>query len=298
MVEGKRLSLHGRAAMTPLCIGEQIHLEQAITPGDAARRDSRHVDHVGVDRAHGVISARDDEHRSHTRQLAHELHQVVASLMALARPQIGRRAHQDDGIELAEAIDDGRDAELRCGARHHRSDGQARERDDEGVDPHGQHERDAITRRDSAGTQRCCSCSHPLDELLARERGDDADAALTAGDLRGLYDDGQVRGVAFGHGTQVGVDDVERRAREEAGLGQRGGFRRHRSSRAHDPEVIPHERPEGIRLRDRPGMQVAVRGEIPTSPRARRLGEGGHARGCTRGGEHRLGHGAILPPGR
>ena len=89
--------------------------------------------------------------------------------MALARPQIRRRADEDDGIELTEAIDDGRHAELRCGARHHRSHGQARECDDEGVDPHGQHERDTITRRDSAGTQRCGSGSHPLEELLARE---------------------------------------------------------------------------------------------------------------------------------
>ena len=294
VVEGQRLRLQPRPAVASLGIGEQVDLEESVAAGHAARRDPGDVDDIGIDRTRQVVGPGDDEHRAHARQFAHEFDQVIAALVALARPLVGRRADEYDGIELAEAIDDRGHAELRRRARHHRPHRQAGEGDHESIDADGQHECDAIPRHDPPGPQGCRGSGHALDELLTGERRDDADAVS---DLGGLHDDGEAMGIALGHRTQVGVDDVETRAGEEARLREHRGLSRYLPSCADDAEVIPHQRPEGIRLGDGPGLQVVVRREIRSAPLARCRGECRHPRGCRLRREHRVAHGGILSPG-
>ena len=113
VVERQAEVLRFGTGVAPLRLGQQVDLDEAAGSGDEARGEPRQVDDVGVDRAGRVVGAGHDKHGGHRRQLAHELHKVVAAVMALAVPSIGRGRDEHDRVELPEAIDDGGYAELR-----------------------------------------------------------------------------------------------------------------------------------------------------------------------------------------
>ena len=219
---------------------------EQVVPGDGAVRwRGRRGRVVGRRRAGG-----DDDGRPDAGEAGSDLGQPRPAVDGGAVVVVAGRGDEDDGLDLAEAVEDAERAEVGRAGREDRPERGRGQHGDHGLGPVGQPRRHPVAGPDAELLERRGQGSHVPHELAA--------AALLA--VAGLVvaDDGRL--VARPPGEEV-LGHVE------VGVGEEPGGRHvvvgddHLdAAAADDAALVPDRGPELRRLFDRPAVQLRVPG--------------------------------------
>ena len=217
---------------------ERRRLGEQLVPGE---RVGNRV--LAVGDVHDVAQA--GKGGADRRHLLAPVDRAVAIAVATDRQQDGR-------LELHEAVDDAARAELGGAAREHRAEARRRRERHQRLGDVRHVGDDAVARADAEPLQPGAGARHQVAQLP--EGHLDPVARL------GVRDDGDLVSAVVGADQVLG--EVEARAREPGRARHRIGRQRRRVRGVRlDLEEVPDRRPERGQVRDRPVLQVLVRGE-------------------------------------